>query len=73
MATDTKGIARRLRIEADCRRDHDGEDTVFNMSNCHFTEGMPTAFGMDGMDIYADMRVYGLFDRLADLIDRPDV
>lgn len=39
------------------------------MSNYHFTESMLTAFGMDDMDIYADMPVYELFDKLADLID----
>ena len=71
--TDTKEIAKRFRIEADYWRDYDEEDTIFNMSNYHFTESMLTAFGMDDMDIYADMRVYELFDKLADLIDRPDV
>lgn len=69
MVTDTKEIAKRFRIEADYRRDYDEEDTIFNMSNCHFTESVPKAFGMDGMDIYADMPVYELFDKLADLID----
>ena len=64
MTTDTKEIAERLRIEADYRRDHNGEDTVFNMSNYHFTESVPIAFGMDDMDIYADMPVYELFDKL---------
>ena len=69
MITDTEEIAKRLRTEADYRRDCNGDDTIFNMSNYHFTESVPTAFGMDDMDIYADMPVYGLFDKLADLID----
>ena len=39
------------------------------MSNYHFTESVPTAFGMDDMDIYADMSAYELSDKLADLVD----
>ena len=39
------------------------------MSNYHFTESALIAFGMDNMDICADMPVYELFDKLADLID----
>ena len=33
------------------------------MSNYHFTESVLIAFGMDDMDIYADMSVYELFDK----------
>lgn len=55
MTTDTKEIAKRLRTEADYRRDCNGNDTVFNMSNYHY--------------IYADMPVCELFDKSADLID----
>ena len=33
------------------------------MSNYHFTESVPTAFGMD------DMSAYELSDKLADLVD----
>ncbi len=69
MVTDMKEIAKRLRTEANYRRDYNGEDTIFNMSNYRFTEGVPIAFGMDDMDIYADLPVYELFDKLADLID----
>lgn len=69
MVTDTREIAERLRTEAGCWRDCDGEDTVSNMSNYHFTESVLIAFGMDDMGIYADMPVYELFDELADLID----
>ena len=38
------------------------------MSNYHFTGSVFIAFGIDDMDIYADMPVYELFDKLADLI-----
>lgn len=69
MITDTKEIAKRLRIEADYWRDYDEEDTIFNMSNYHFTESVLKALGMDDMDICADTPVYELFDKLADLID----
>lgn len=69
MITDTKEIAKRLRIEAGCWRDYNEEDTIFNMSNYHFTESVLIAFGIDDMDIYADMPVYELFSKLADLID----
>ena len=69
MATDAKEIAGRLRTEADYRHDCDGEDAISNMSNCHFTESVPTAFGMGDTGIYADMPVYEPFDKLADLID----
>ena len=69
MTADTKETAERLRTEADHRRGHDEEDTVSNMSNCRFTESVPIAFGMDDMDIYADMPVCGLSDKSAGLID----
>lgn len=69
MITDTKEIAKRLRTEADYWRYCNEDDTIFNMSNYHFTESMLIAFGIDDMDIYADMHVYELFDKLADLID----
>ena len=65
MITDTKEIAKRLRTEADYWRDYNENDTIFNMSNYHFTESVLIAFGMDDMD----MRVHELFDKLADLID----
>lgn len=64
-----KETAKRLRTEADYRHDRNGEDTVFDMSNCRLTESVPIAFGMDDMGIYADMPVCGPFDKLADLID----
>lgn len=69
MTTETKEIAKRLRIEADYWRDYNEDDTIFNMSNYQFTESVLAAFGMGDMDIYADMPVYELFDKLADLVN----
>ena len=69
MITDTKEIAKRLRAEANYWHDYNEEDTLFNMSNYHFTESVLIAFGMGDMDIYADTPVYELFDKLADLVD----
>lgn len=69
MITDTKEIAERLRTEADYWRDYNENDTLFNMSNYRFTESVHVAFGIDALDICADMPVYELFDKLADLID----
>ena len=60
-----KEIAERLRTEANYWHDYNEEDTIFNMSNYHFTESVLTAFGMEDMD----MPVYELFNKLADLID----
>lgn len=68
MITDTKEIAKRLRTEADYWRDYNEEDTIFNMSNYHFTESVLTILGIDYIDAM-DMRVHELFDKLADLID----
>lgn len=69
MATDGKEIAGRLRTEAGYRHGRDGEDTVSNMPDCRPTGGVPTAFGMEGMGVYADMPVHKLSDKPADLID----
>lgn len=69
MISDMKEIAERLRTEANYWHDYNEEDTIFNMSNYRFTESVLTAFGMDDMDIYADMPVYELFNKLADRID----
>ena len=67
MIADTKEIAKRLRVEAGYWRDYDKDDTVFVMSDYHFTESILTAFGFDDMEMHA----YELFDKLADLIARP--
>ena len=69
MTAGTEGIAGRLRTEAGYRRGCNGDGTVSDMPDCHLTGSVPTAFGTDGMDIYADMPVHGLSDRLADPVD----
>ena len=62
-----RGIVELLRDEADYWRDyHKGEDTSC-MSDSDFTESILEAFGFDG----AEVPVCELFDKLADLIDRP--
>lgn len=68
MITDTKEIAKRLRIEAGCWRDYHGDATLFDMSSYLFTKSMLTILGIDYIDAM-DMRVHELFDKLADLID----
>lgn len=55
MISDMKEIAKRLRTEADYWRDYNEEDTIFNMSNYHFTESVLIAFGMDDVDIYTQI------------------
>lgn len=67
MITDTKEIAKRLRVEAGCWRDYNKDDTIFVMSDYHFTESILIAFGLKDMEMHA----YKVFDKLADLIDRP--
>lgn len=68
MIADTKGIAARLRIEADYRRDYRKDDVIFDVSSHLFSDGAPMAFGADGME-GIDMPVYELFDKPADIID----
>lgn len=60
MATDTKGIAERFRIEAD----HGEDNVIFDMSDCLFDDSVPMAIGVDGIDDM-DMHVY----KPADIID----
>lgn len=65
MITDTKETAGRLRTEADYRRGYNEDDTLFDRRHCDLVESVLRAFGIDDLD----MRVYALFDKLADLID----
>jgi hypothetical protein len=58
MITDTKEIAERLRTEADYWRDYNEDDTIFNMSNYHFTESVLITFGIDDMDIYTQICLF---------------
>lgn len=65
MATDTKEIAKRLRIEADYRRDCNEDDTLFDWRHCDFVESVVTAFGIDDLD----MHIYEFFTKPAGIID----
>lgn len=58
-------VAANLRDEAEAWRTDNGDDTVYTMSDCTFTESVLTAFGFDDMEIDA----YRIFGRMADFID----
>lgn len=60
-------VAKRLRIEADYYRDFRKYDDTLCMSDSDFTESILEAFGFDDTAV----PVYELFDKLADLVDRP--
>lgn len=68
MATDTKEIAKRFRIEADYWRDYGEDNVIFNMSNYPFNGSVLMAIGVNGIDDM-DMHVYALFGKPADIID----
>lgn len=68
MITDTKEIAKRLRIEADYWRNYRKDNVVFDVPNYLFSDSVLMAFGVNGID-EMDMPVYELFDKLADIID----
>lgn len=61
-------VAANLRDEAEAWRTDNGDDTVYTMSDCTFTESVLTAFGFDDME----MAAYRIFGKIADLID-PEV
>lgn len=69
MASDKerRGIAEFLRDEADYWRDYHKDDDTLCMSDSDFTESILEAFGFDGEAV----PVYEVFDKLADLVDRP--
>lgn len=69
MITDTKEIAKRLRIEADYWRDYRKDNVIFDVPNYLFSYSVLMAFGVNGID-EIDMPVYELFDKIADLIDQ---
>lgn len=62
-----RGIAESLRLEADDWRSYRNDDDTFSMSDSDFTESILVAFGFDGTAV----PVCELFDKLADLVDRP--
>lgn len=52
MITDTKEIAKRLRIEADYWRDYNEDDTLFDWWHYDFVESVVTAFDIDDLDMH---------------------
>lgn len=68
MITDTKEIAKRLRIEADYWHDYRKDSVIFNASDYLFNDSVLMAFGVNDID-EMDMPIYELFDKLADIID----
>ena len=71
MITDTKEMTKRLRIEADHRRDYRKDNVIFDVPNHLFSDSVPMAFGVNRID-GMDMPVYELFDKMADIIDRQE-
>lgn len=68
MITDTKEIAKRLRTEANYRRNYRKDNLISDVPNYLFSDSVLMAFGVNGIE-EMDMPVYELFDKLADLID----
>lgn len=68
MITDTKEIAKRLRIEADYWRNYRKDNVIFDVPNYLFRDSVLMAFGVNGIEEMG-MPVYELFDKLADIID----
>lgn len=68
MITDTKEIAKRLRIEADYWRNYRKDNVIFDVPNYLFSDSVLMAFGVNGIEEMG-MPVYELFDKLADIID----
>lgn len=71
MITDTKEIAKRLRIEADYWRNYRKDNVIFNVPNYLFSDSVLMAFGVNGID-EMDIPVYELFDKMADIIDQQE-
>lgn len=71
MITDTKEIAKRLRIEADYWRNYRKDNVIFNVPNYLFSDSVLMAFGVNGID-EMDTPVYELFDKMADIIDQQE-
>lgn len=71
MITDTKEIAKRLRIEADYWRNYRKDNVIFDVPNYLFSDSVLMAFGVNDID-EMDMPVYELFDKMADTIDQQE-
>lgn len=68
MITDTKEIAKRLRIEADYWCNYRKDNVIFDVPNYLFSDSVLMAFGVNDIEEMG-MPVYELFDKLADIID----
>lgn len=62
-----RGIVESLRLEADDWRSYRSYEDTFSMPDSDFTASILVAFGFDDTAV----PVYELFDKLADLVDRP--
>ena len=71
MIADTEKIAGRFRIEADYRRNYRKGNVIFDVPNYLFSDSVPMAFGVNGMD-ETDMSVYGPFGKIADIIGQQE-
>lgn len=65
--TQRREVAEKLRAEAESWRYYREDDSAFCMSDSEFTEAVLEDFGLDDMD----MPAYEVFDRMADIVDRP--
>lgn len=64
----TKETAKRFRIEAGYRCDYRKGNLIFDVPDYLSSGSVPMAFGANGIG-EMDMPVYGLSDKLADIID----
>lgn len=71
MITDTKEIAKRLRIEADYWRNYRKDNVIFDVPDYMFSDSVLMAFGVNGID-EMDMPIYELFDKMADIINQQE-
>lgn len=71
MITDTKEIAKRLRIEANYWRNYRKDNLISDVPNYLFSDSVLMAFGVNCID-EMDMPVYELFDKMADIIDQQE-
>lgn len=62
---DSNAIAERLRGQAETWRCYFPDDTLYDMNDHQFTDGVLMAFGLDDFDV----PVFEAFDKLADMFD----
>lgn len=54
--------------DADYRRDYRKDNVIFDVPNYPSSDSVPMAFGVNGID-GTGMPVYGLFEKIANIID----